>query len=173
MLEACASSSPPARSLEPLTHGGPRRWPGVLKTPTVIGREDAPFASDELTLPDSNPWLCRMRPSGFDFLPDGRRAAVCTWDGDVWIVDVIDRPEKGLTWRRIASGLFQPLGLKVERGKIYVCCRDQIVRLHDINGDRESDFYENFNNDHQVTEHFHEFAMDLQTDAAGSFYYGK
>ena len=57
--------------------------------------------------------------------------------------------------------------------QIYVCCRDQIVRLHDLNGDGEIDFYENFNNDHQVTEHFHEFAMDLQTDAEGNFYYAK
>ena len=43
--------------------------------------------------------------------------------------------------------------------------------LHDLNGDGETDFYECFNNDHQVTEHFHEFAMGLQTDAAGNFYY--
>jgi len=85
----------------------------------------------------------------------------------------VDRPEKGLTWRRIASGLFQPLGLKAVGGSINVCCRDQIVRLRDLNGDGETDFYENFNNDHQVTEHFHEFAMDLQTDAEGNFYYAK
>ena len=39
--------------------------------------------------------------------------------------------------------------------------------LHDLNGDGETDFYECFNSDHQVTEHFHEFAMGLQTDAAG------
>jgi hypothetical protein len=59
-----------------------------------------------------------MRPSGFDFLPGGRRAAVCTWDGDVWLVDGIDNPARGLTWQRIASGLFQPLGLKVVEGRI-------------------------------------------------------
>ena len=29
----------------------------------------------------------------------------------------VDRPEKGLTWRRIASGLFQPLGLKIVDGR--------------------------------------------------------
>ena len=45
--------------------------------------------------------------------------------------------------------------------------------LRDLNGDGETDFYENFNSDHQVTEHFHEFAMDLQTDANGNFYYAK
>jgi hypothetical protein len=78
-----------------------------------------------------------------------------------------------LTWQRIASGLFQPLGLKVVAGKVHVSCRDQIVILHDLNGDGEIDRYECFNNDHQVTEHFHEFAMGLQTDAAGNFYYAK
>ena len=35
------------------------------------------------------------------------------------------------------------------------------------------DWYENFNSDHQVTEHFHEFAMGLQTDDDGNFYYAK
>jgi hypothetical protein len=65
----------------------------------------------------------------------------------------------------------QPLGLKIVDEKIYVCCRDQIVRLNDFNGDGAIDFIENFNNDHQVTEHFHEFATGLQTDAEGNFYY--
>ena len=114
-----------------------------------------------------------MRLTGFDFYADGRRAAACTWDGDVWLVEGIDTPAKGLSWRRIASGLFQPLGLKIVRDQVYVGCRDQIVILRDLNGDGETDFYECFNNDHQVTEHFHEFAMGLQTDAAGNFYYAK
>jgi hypothetical protein len=54
-----------------------------------------------------------------------------------------------------------------------VTCRDQIARLHDFNGDEEIDYIESFNNDHQVTEHFHEFAMGLQTDEKGNFYYAK
>lgn len=78
-----------------------------------------------------------------------------------------------LRWHRIATGLFQPLGIKVVGGDIYVGCRDQIVVLHDLNGDGETDFYESFNSDHQVTEHFHEFAMGLQTDDDGNFYYAK
>jgi putative heme-binding domain-containing protein len=165
-LDAYVAASAPATSLEPLTHGGPRRWPEVLKTKAVIGPDDGPFAADVLTAPDNNPWLCQMRPSGLDFLPDGRRAAVCTWDGDVWLVDGIDEPSRGLAWQRIASGLFQPLGLKVVEGRIYVGCRDQIVCLRDLNGDGEIDFYECF-------DHFHEFAMGLQVDAEGNFYYTK
>ena len=173
-LEAYAAHGSPAP--EPpssFTRGGPKRWPEALKTQPIIGREDGPFAVDVLTLPDSNPWLCQMRPSGFDFLPDGRSAAVCTWDGDVWIVEGLDRPARGLTWRRIAAGLFQPLGLKVIDGQIYVGCRDQVVRLRDLNGDGEADFYECYNSDHQVTEHFHEFAMGLQVNAEGNLYYAK
>jgi hypothetical protein len=78
-----------------------------------------------------------------------------------------------VSWKRIASGLFQPLGIKLRGTEIFVTCRDQLVGLRDLNGDGETDFYENVNSDHQVTDHFHEFAMGLQTDAAGNFYYAK
>jgi putative heme-binding domain-containing protein len=205
--------------LMPLTRGGPRRWPEVLTTRPVTGTSEGPFAVDVVTLPVNNPWLAQLRLTGFDFFDDGDSAAVCTWDGDVWVVrglnalaagtGVLPRPtavrsEPGrravglggephrnatattatsvkqpadsapvLTWQRIASGLFQPLGLKIVGGKIHVTCRDQLVILHDLNGDGETDFYESFNSDHQVTDHFHEFAMGLQVDAEGNFYYAK
>ena len=159
--------------LAPLTQGGPRRWPGVLKTAVTPGKTDGPFAVDTIGLPDRNPWNAQMRLTGFDFYPDDDRAAVCTWDGDVWLVTGFKTFDKGLSWQRIASGLFQPLGLKIRDGQVFVCCRDAIVRLHDLNGDGETDFTEYFNTDHQVTEHFHEFAMGLQTDAEGNFYYAK
>ena len=112
-----------------------------------------------------------MRTTGFDFLNDGKSAIVSCWDGDVWRVDGLNT--KDLTWRRIAAGLYQPLGVKIVKGKIYVICRDQLVRLNDLNDDGEMDFYENFNSDNQVTEHFHEFAMGLQADEEGNFYYAK
>jgi hypothetical protein len=63
--------------------------------------------------------------------------------------------------------------LKIVNEKVHVICRDQLAVLHDLNGDGEIDFYQCLNNDHQVTEHFHEFAMGLQSDAAGNFYYAK
>ncbi|MFO0909404.1 MAG: DUF6797 domain-containing protein [Isosphaeraceae bacterium] len=160
-------------SLEPLMQGGPAHWSQALKSRIEAGLDDGPFASDNLTPPERNPWNCQFRLAGLDFFDDGRRVAVCSWDGDVWIVEGIDQAEGELTWRRIASGLFQPLGLKLVDGQIYVTCRDQIVILRDRNGDGETDFYECFNSDHQVTEHFHEFAMDLQRDAEGNFYYAK
>ena len=166
------------RDLHSLTNGGPPQWPQKMETQAVIGADNGPFASDILTAPESNPWLAQTRFTGLDFFPDGR-IAVCSWDGDVWIVEPMPpsfddaSPPQTLRWQRIATGMFQPLGLKIVEGKIHVTCRDQLAILHDLNGDGETDFYECFNNDHQVTEHFHEFAMGLQTDAEGNFYYAK
>ncbi len=171
----------PARDLATLTHGGPMRWPQPIVTRPTIGRDSGPFAVDELTPPDTNPWLAQIRLTGFDFEPGSDRAVVSSWDGDIWLVsglnglpaDGSSSKEATLTWKRIASGLFQPLGVKLVDGRIYVTCRDQLAILNDLNGDGEIDFVENFNSDHQVTEHFHEFAMGLQTDAEGNFYYAK
>ncbi len=174
-LFAFALVSPPAADLTPLTQGGPARWNPPLATRGKLGGEDGPFAVDELTPPPdaANPWHTWMRFGGFDFFKDGQRAAICTWNGDVWVVSGIEGDLAQLTWKRITSGLFQPLGVKIVDETIYVTCRDQIARLRDLNGDGEIDFIENFNNDHQVTEHFHEFAMALQTDREGNFYYAK
>lgn len=155
------------------TQGGPARWPRKLDTVPQMGDDGVPFATDVLSMPTNNPWNAQLRLTGLDFYEDGARMAVCSWDGDVWIVDGIDDPSSGLTWQRIASGMFQPLGLKIVEGEIFVTCRDALYRLHDLNGDGETDFYESFNSDHQVTEHFHEFAMGLQTDDEGNFYYAK
>ena len=163
-----------ALDLEPLTQGGPARWAQEVITTSTAAKADGAFITDTFPLPVENPWQSWMRPGGFDFTPDGRAAIVATWNGDVWRVDGLMSPAPApLRWRRIASGLFQPLGVKFRGNELFITCRDQLVRLRDLNGDGETDFIENFNNDHQVTEHFHEFAMGLQTDAAGNFYYAK
>ena len=170
----------PQPDLQHMTQGGPPRWPDKLTTTVVRGDDQGPFAVDVLTAPAMNPWQARVRLTGFDFFDDGDSMAVCAWDGDVWRVTglsqidhIKNQQSVQLTWQRIASGLFQPLGLKIVDGRIYVSCRDQICILNDLNGDYETDFYECFNRDHQVTDHFHEFAMGLQTDADGNFYYAK
>lgn len=160
--------------LEPFTRGGPARWTQEVTTTSTSGKPDGAFITDTFPLPVDNPWQSWMRPGGFDFTPDGNAAVVATWNGDVWRVDGLVAPAPAtLRWRRIASGLFQPLGVKFRGDELFITCRDQLVRLRDLNGDGEADFIENFNNDHQVTEHFHEFAMGLQVDGAGNFYYAK
>ncbi|CAN5880526.1 c-type cytochrome [soil metagenome] len=173
-LDTLAKTFAAPLDLSPLTQGGPAQWSQTVTTTSTAGKDDGAFVSDDFTLPLENPWQSWMRPGGFDFTPDGKAAIVAMWNGDVWRVDgVMDKAPAKLTWRRIASGLFQPLGVKFRGDELFITCRDQIARLVDRNGDGETDFIECFNDDAQVTEHFHEFAMGLQTDAAGNFYYAK
>ncbi|HLY11827.1 MAG TPA: DUF6797 domain-containing protein, partial [Planctomycetota bacterium] len=157
--EAVKAAAAPA-DLSPFTKGGPGRNSPVTTVGT-LGKETGPFQLDTITIPYENPSKSYMRLTGMDFFSDGKRAAVCTMDGDVWLVDGIDDTLDKLTWKRYASGLFQTLGLRIVKDEVYVLGRDQITRLHDLNGDGEADFYENFNNECGVTPAYHEFAHDL------------
>ncbi len=173
-LDALAKNNTTALDLTPLTLGGPSQWTQEVTTTSEAGSSDGAFIADNFPLPVENPWQSWLRPGGFDFTPDGKAAIIATWNGDVWRVDgVMDKEPAKLTWKRIATGLFQPLGVKFRGDDLFITCRDQLVRLRDLNGDGGTDFIECFNDDAQVTEHFHEFAMGLQTDAAGNFYYAK
>jgi hypothetical protein len=159
--------------LSQYTNGGPAHWPEILETNGVSGSNDGPYAVDAITHPADNPYRAWLRFSGFDFFEDDSKAAISTWNGDIWLVSGIGESLENIKWQRIASGMFQPLGIKIVDGDIYAVCRDQITILRDLNGDGETDFYENFNSDHQVTEHFHEFALDLKQGIDGDFYYTK
>ncbi|WP_149274921.1 DUF6797 domain-containing protein [Pareuzebyella sediminis] len=173
LSDAIDSQNDPEDLRKYTTTGGVPHYPEKLKSTITIGTDTGPFAVDQLTPPFDNPWASRMKLSGIDFLENPDEAVLCTTDGDVWMVKGLMNNTGALTWQRIGSGLFQPLGIKVVENNIYVICRDQLVRLHDFNGDKETDFYESFNHDHQVTDHFHEFAMGLQADKAGNLYYAK
>ena len=156
-------------ALEPLTKGGPARWSERVVTKLARGADAAPYVIDAVEVPEKNPWRSWMRFTGIDFFPDGR-IAVCTWSGDVFIVSV---DGDAVEWRRYASGLHQPMGLKIVDGAVYLSCRDMLARLRDLNADGEADAIDCVNNEIFLTTNFHEFAFDLQTDAAGDFYTAK
>jgi hypothetical protein len=156
--------------------GGPRHWNEEVTTRGTLNTSSTPdgaYVTDSLTPPIENPWKRRVRFGGFDFFSDGKSAAFCTHDGDVWIVTGIDDRLEHLTWRRFASGMYETLGLAIVNDVIYTSGRDQITRYHDLNHDGEADYYENFNNQYMSTEGFHEFVFDLQRDNAGNFYFSK
>jgi hypothetical protein len=171
-LDLVVQSWPERKDLSQFTKGGPIQWPDVIKVQGTIGKE-SPYATDQIPLPENNPWGSKIRFSGFDFFADGKRAAICTWNGDVWVVSGIDKDLQNLSWKRYATGLFETLGLKIVNDLVYVTGKDQITRLHDLNNDGEADYYENFNNDIMITKNFHEFTFDLQTDKQGNFYFAK
>ncbi len=164
--------SPVSADLRPLTQGGTPLWPEPVQTVGERAKDDAAYVVDHLTEPLKNPWKADTLFGGFDFFDDGR-AAVCTAQGEVWVVSGIDDKLEQLSWRRFASGLFQPLGLRIVQGKMYVLGRDQITHLSDLNKDGEADHYENFNNDTILSTNPADYNLDLQTDSAGNFYFGK
>lgn len=143
-----------------------------IETVGEVSTSKEAYVVDTVKLPDVNPWGAPMFLAGLDFFPDGR-AAVCTFHGNVFIVSGLDAKLEHVTWKRFASGMYHPLGLKIVKGEIYVTERNGITRLRDLSGGGEADFYEAFNWDVKVTRSFHEFAFDLQTDSFGNFLFAK
>lgn len=116
-----------------------------------------------LTLSQARPSWFKPRIGGMDFMPDGR-LAICTWDslGAVYLLDGIsgDDPEK-IKIKRIASGLAEPLGLKVVDGEIYIMQKQELTKLVDVDGDEIIDEYQSLCNKWKVSDKFHEFAFGL------------
>jgi hypothetical protein len=169
---AAIKQSPAPEKLDGLTRGGVPHWNESIVTRGVIGTSRGPFAIDTIPLPEENRWNALMFTSGHDFFENGD-AAVATIHGDVWRVSGIDAELSRVVWKRFATGLYQPLGLKIVGNKVHVLERDQITILHDLNGSGEADFYENFNNDTLSAGGGHSYATCLETGPDGSFYFLK
>ncbi len=94
---------------------------------------------------------------GIDFLPDGKMV-LCTWDpqGDVYLIDPSTRVPK-----RFATGLAEPLGIKVVDGEIYVLQKQELTELIDHDHDGVADEYKCISSGWPVTANFHEFAFGL------------
>lgn len=156
--------------LNVITKPGSGRWGVPIVTKGIIDRRKVPFAMDTITVPYKNRHNALFFTAGHDFTTNGD-CYVATAHGDVWKVRGIDEELKELKWHRFATGLYQPLGLRVVKDQVYVLGRDQITRLHDKNGDGEADFYEPFNNDIMIGGGGHSYATCLETDPAGNFYF--
>ena len=155
-----------------LTRGGPTRWPELLTVEGVLGEPLNGYALDTIPVPFDNPWNAWLRTSALDFFDDGR-AVVTTHGGDVYLVSGLDENLDHVTWKRFAAGLFEPFGVRIVDGLIYVTCRDGLKRLHDYDGNGEADFVEAFWIDDDVSSMFHAYNFDLQTDSHGNFYFAK
>jgi type 1 glutamine amidotransferase len=169
-FRAHVDAAPGPEDLDALARGAAPRWKEALATKGHVSKEKGPYVVDTLTIPYANPWKALFFLGGLDFFPNGD-AAVCTIHGDVWTVGGIDAGLEKLTWRRFATGLYQPLGLRIVDGKAHVLGRDRITRLHDRNGDGEADFYESFADALPASARGHDYITCLETDAAGNFYF--
>jgi hypothetical protein len=127
---------------------------GVVRV-TAPGRKECESGTDSpgdgLPLTGVHPGydLTDLRPAGFepqitgmDWLPDGR-LAVTTWGGtdntagEVYLLGNVTHdtgPDK-VTVKKVASGLKEPMGIKVVDGKIYVSQKHELTELSDVDGD--------------------------------------
>lgn len=105
----------------------------------------------------------KPRVGGIDFLSEDEML-VCTWDslGPVYLLENFraENPED-IKVTRIASGLAEPLGIKVVDGEIYVLQKQELTKLIDHDGDRIIDEYETIADDWTVSANFHEFSFGL------------
>jgi mono/diheme cytochrome c family protein len=163
-----AESAAP-ENLQELSKPGPKLWPPLTTTAT-LGQPRGPFRIDTINLPFKNPFKALMFLCGVDFFSNGD-VAVSSVHGDVWIVKGVDDDLGEVTWQRYATGLYQPMGLRIVDDKLYVLGRDQISILHDRDGNGEADWYENFNNMSDTSDDPHYYSACLQTDSEGNFYH--
>ncbi|MGW8949582.1 family 16 glycoside hydrolase [Streptomyces sp. NPDC055709] len=131
---------------------------GVVRV-TAPGRKECEGGTDSpgdglpLTAVHPDYTLTDLRPSGFepqvtamDWLADGR-LAVTTWGGtdntagEVHLLSNVTGntgPDK-VTAKKVASGLKEPMGIKVVDGAIYVSQKHELTELKDTDGDDVTD----------------------------------
>jgi cytochrome c5 len=171
-FRAFVTTAAPSGDLLELTRGDSRPHPQPLTLAGTLGEPVNGYALDTLPIPQENPYGAWLRTSALAFFDDGR-CVVATYTGDIWIVSGIDAEQRHVTWRRFATGLYEPFGVLVIDGLVHVTCRDGIKRLHDLNGDGSADYHETFFADPDVSSFFHAFCFDLQRDNDGYLYYAK
>ena len=115
-------------------------------------------------LAQARPEAFKGRIGGMDFLSDGS-LLVSTWDslGPVYKLEGVDGDDpESIKVTRIATGLAEPLGLKVVDDEIYVLQKQELTKLIDHDGDGIIDEYQTVCDDWKVSANFHEFAFGLE-----------
>ncbi len=161
----------PAEGQPGVSSRGPqnsKRWPWEVRLPIVAATEDGAFSIETLPLPSENPSGRAVRNCGIDFFGDGR-AAMVTFDGDVWIGDGFRPASKEIVWSRFATGLHEPLDLKIRDGAVFVFDRNGIWELQDRDNNGEADYHRLFCQKILQTAETREFASGMELEKDGSF----
>lgn len=142
--------------------------PAKLFTAGIFARPSSAstpsFRSESFPLPKE----ANLLITGMDFLPDGD-LAVCTWAGEVWIVEGAQGSPAAAKYRRFARGLAEPMGVAVRDGKIYVATKQALYRLADTDGNGEADWFECLNQSWGYTGSYNAFVYGPVFDKAGNF----
>ena len=145
-----------------------RRWKKSVRLALDEKQEMEALNFERIPLPLENPYGRAVRAAGIDFFKDGRLALV-TFDGDVWMGEGLRPGSKEMKWSRFASGLHEPLGLRLRDEEIFVFDRNGLWRIHDRDGNGEADYHELFCSQIDQTAETREFASALEVMKDGSF----
>lgn len=132
--------------------------PLVLKHNTKAPRSfsfDPFYETESFSLPDTK--KMNLFVTGMDWL-NKDQLAVCTYGGDVWIIEGATDAAKSMKFRRFARGMNEPMGLLVNDGKIHLGNKAEITRLDDSNDDGQADLFERVSSDWDYTGSYNSFS---------------
>jgi hypothetical protein len=109
-----------------------------------------------------------LEVSGMDWMPDGRLAVVIR-KGEVWLVSNPHAQSAAeVQFRLYASGLHEPLGLRVDGTDLLVTQRTELTRLRDTDNDGLADEYLTEASGWNVSGAYHGYAYGPKRDALGN-----
>ncbi len=105
------------------------------------------------------------RPSDIAFSDDGWMFAIAMTEGQIWRTE---RPPEGepaaVHWRRIAAGLYHPIGLQIIDGRMFVAQKPEVTELIDRDGDGVIDQYRTVASGWGLSTGYHEYTFGLAVD---------
>ena len=137
--------------------------PSTKKIQTPGDKTSLAAVHPSFSLYDMRPDGFEPRVGGMDFSSDST-LVLSTWDADgsvYYIKNYLAKDPNDIEVKRIATGLAEPLGVKVVDNDIYVLQKHELTRLIDHDGDEVIDEYETVSNAWGVSGNFHEFAFGL------------
>jgi len=163
---------PTASATFPASDPPPTRWPQSVTTRGTLSSSPDAFVVDRIAIPDANPWRRNVRFADVAF-PTPDRAALVTFDGDIWTATGLGGNLENLVWRRFTSGLHEPLAIAARDGALFVFDRNGIWRFEDGDGNGEADRHVLVANVFAQTAETREFAMSMRIAPDGAFIIAK
>ena len=154
----------PNPSSNAASEGSPKMF---MPDPEFVGRPagDESYIVEHLPVPEG----IKLLVGGLDFLPNGD-LALCTYSGEIWIVEGVTGDPAQARWRLFARGLNEPGGLRVINSHIYVTQKCELTRVSDTDGNGAADLFECISDGWGYTGNYHSFTTGPALDAQGNFY---
>ena len=109
-----------------------------------------------------------IEAGAFAELP-GKRMAVGTRYGEIYIIEGIDEKKPNPKYHRFATGLDEIFGLSYKDGAYYVTQSCELTKITDTNGDGQADRFETIS-DAWGYANYHEYAFGSKFDKQGNIY---